>query len=246
MVVCSLLVGMIIRKTHQDMRPDVTPLRVPAYLNADNLTITPLELIPGVLTRTLTTFTTTDQPAALKDWYVTTLQRLGWSTAASNAAPQDGLVVTDQRGCPASHAQITWEAVVNGSTAVVVEYSSDACIRWNQRPHTVVPLTVPSYLNARIINEAPLSTRTQNTIVSSRLIFETTDTPAVVHTWYKTTLYAMGWEGDESRNMTSDPDRHYFSDRRGCPGAEALIDWEEPINGITTVVVEYYVTNCRL
>jgi hypothetical protein len=242
---CSILAGAILRRVHEDTRPDVTPLLVPAYPNAHSLIVAPLELPTGVLSRTQTTFTTTDQPALLRDWYITTLQRLGWTADASNAAAQGDLAFTDQRGCPASHARITWKAAANGSTTVAVEYSADACIRWNQRPHTVVPLTVPPYPNARIQSVAPLSNPTQNTIVSSRIIFETPDSPDTLHAWYKTTLYAMGWEGDESRNMTSDPDRHYFSDHRGCPGAEALIDWEEPIDGITTVAVEYYVANCR-
>ena len=240
--VCGILTLAITRRgnVRQDRPPDVVPLSVPVYPHARGSFVAPRVLTPGVLSGTTTTFTTADQAAVLRDWYMTTLQRLGWSADASSLATPDVIAFTDRRGCPMSHAQIAWNAPVNGITSVIVEYSTHACIGRYERPHDVVPLTVPAYPNARIKSEVPLL----GFIVGSRITFKTVDPPAVLHDWYTTTLYGMGWE-DGSINMTQDPDRHYFSDNRGCPYAHALIDWEEPVNGMTTVVVEYSVANCR-
>jgi hypothetical protein len=246
-VVCGSLTLAITSRgnVRQDRPPDVVPLIVPMYPHARGSVVTPRGLTPGVLSGTNTTFTTTDQPAVLRDWYMTTLQRLGWTADGSSASTQESSVFTDQRGCPISRAQIAWNALVKGRTSVTVAYSTYACIGPYERPHDVVPLTVPLYPNARIKSEVPLRSTALGFIVGSRITFKTADSPAVVHDWYKTTLYGMGWEGDESTNMTGDPNRHYFSDNRGCPHADALIDWEEPVNGMTTVVVEYKVANCR-
>jgi hypothetical protein len=241
-VVCGSLTFAITRRgnVRQERPPDVVPLIVPVYPHAYGSFVAPRVLTPGVLSGTTTTFTTADQPAVLRDWYMTSLQRLGWRADASRAASPDVIAFTDQRGCPQSHAQIAWNAPVNGTTSVIVEYSTHACIGQYERPHDVVPLTVPPYPNARIISDVPLP----GFIVGSRITFKTADPPSVVHAWYTTTLYSMGWE-DGGINMTQDPDRHYFADNRGCPYTHALLDWEEPVNGRTTVVVEYSVANCR-
>jgi hypothetical protein len=240
---CGILVAAVIRKTHQDTRPDVVPLTVPAYPNARQTTVAPLALTPGVLTGTLTTFVTADAPAVLRDWYATTLERMGWSADAPGSPELARIEFTDRRGCPASHARISWKEPIDDLTAVAVEYSTDACIRWNQRPHDVVPLTVPAYPSANIRSVTPQS-RLPNTIVSSRTVFKTSDSPDVIEAWYTATMHAMGW-GDVI-NSTSDQTLLMFSTYRVCPHASAEIDWEDPINGITTVTVDYDVSNCRL
>jgi len=241
-LVCGMLAAAIIRQTRQDTRPDVVPLTVPAYPTARQSVVAPIGLTPGVLSGTLTTFATADSPAVLRDWYATAMQRMGWSADPPSSSAQAMLAFTDARGCPLSHARITWEASADGLTAVAVEYSTDACIRWDQRPHDVVPPTVPAYPNARVKSVTPLSTL-PNTIVNSRTVLETSDSPDDLRAWYAATMREMGW-GDVI-NSTSDQTMLLFSTYRGCPGASARIDWDAPVNTITIVTVDYTVSNCR-
>jgi hypothetical protein len=80
-------------------------------------------------------------------------------------------------------------------------------------------------------------------IVGSRTTFTTTDSPEVVRAWYETTLHAMGW--DDVDNMTSDQTMILFQTANVCPIADARIAWEIPVNGITTVEVDYSTAACR-